>query len=132
MEKGYIQIKVPIEAEDISDRCHSVTVGEAEEIRMFDEAGNPFPDKTRDVIRVLDKNVLVLNKDALPDFVCGIIELFENFLGERNISVQTSPEKIEKAVEEGYAWVGAGDSVIFGDDYYELESSIIDLLNAGK
>lgn len=128
MEKGYIQIKVPIEAEDISDRRrHSVTVGEAEEIRMFDEAGNPFPDKTRDVIRVLDKNVLVLNKDALPDFVCGIIELFENFLSERNISVQTSQEKIEEAAEEGY-----GDSVIFGDDYYELESGIIDLLNAGK
>lgn len=130
MEKGYIQIKVPIEAEDISDRSrHSVTVGETEEIRMFDEAGNPFPDKTRDVIRVLDKNVLVLNKDALPDFVCGIIELFENFLSERNISVQTSQEKIEEAAEEGY---DAGDSVIFGDDYYELESSIIDLLNAGK
>lgn len=130
MEKGYIQIKVPIEAEDISDRCrHSVTVGEAEEIRMFDEAGNPFPDKTRDVIRVLDKNVLVLNNDALPDFVCGIIELFENFLSERNISVQTSQEKIEEAAEEGY---DAGDSVIFGDDYYELESDIIDLLNAGK
>ena len=129
MEKGYIQIKVPVEAKDISDRCHSVTVGEAEEIRMFDEAGNPFPDKTRDVIRVLDKNVLVLNKDALPDFVCGIIELFENFLSERNISVQTSQEKIEEAAEEGY---DAGDSVIFGDDYYELESSIIDLLNAGK
>lgn len=129
MEKGYIQIKVPVEAEDISDRCHSVTVGEAEEIRMFDEAGNPFPDKTRDVIRVLDKNVLVLNKDALPDFVCGIIELFENFLSERNISVQTSQEKIEEAAEEGY---DAGDSVIFGDDYYELESGIIDLLNAGK
>lgn len=129
MEKGYIQIKVPIEAEDISDRCHSVTVGETEEIRMFDEAGNPFPDKTRDVIRVLDKNVLVLNKDALPDFVCGIIELFENFLSERNISVQTSQEKIEEAAEEGY---DAGDSVIFGDDYYELESGIIDLLNAGK
>lgn len=129
MEKGYIQIKVPIEAEDISDRCHSVTVGEAEEIRMFDEAGNPFPDKTRDVIRVLDKNVLVLDKDALPDFVCGIIELFENFLSERNISVQTSQEKIEEAAEEGY---DAGDSVIFGDDYYELESGIIDLLNAGK
>lgn len=129
MEKGYIQIKVPIEAEDISDRYHSVHAGEAEEIRMFDEAGNPFPDKTRDVIRVLDKNVLVLNKDALPDFVCGIIELFENFLSERNISVQTSQEKIEEAAEEGY---DAGDSVIFGDDYYELESSIIDLLNAGK
>lgn len=129
MEKGYIQIKVPVEAKDISDRCHSVTVGEAEEIRMFDEAGNPFPDKTRDVIRVLDKNVLVLDKDALPDFVCGIIELFENFLSERNISVQTSQEKIEEAAEEGY---DAGDSVIFGDDYYELESSIIDLLNAGK
>lgn len=129
MEKGYIQIKVPIEAKDISDRCHSVTVGETEEIRMFDEAGNPFPDKTRDVIRVLDKNVLVLNKDALPDFVCGIIELFENFLSERNISVQTSQEKIEEAAEEGY---DAGDSVIFGDDYYELESSIIDLLSAGK
>lgn len=129
MKKGYIQIKVPIEAEDISDRCHSVTVGETEEIRMFDEAGNPFPDKTRDVIRVLDKNVLVLNKDALPDFVCGIIELFENFLSERNISVQTSQEKIEEAAEEGY---DAGDSVIFGDDYYELESGIIDLLNAGK
>ena len=129
MKKGYIQIKVPIEAKDISDRCHSVTVGEAEEIRMFDEAGNPFPDKTRDVIRVLDKNVLVLNKDALPDFVCGIIELFENFLSERNISVQTSQRKIEEAAEEGY---DAGDSVIFGDDYYELESSIIDLLNAGK
>lgn len=129
MEKGYIQIKVPVEAKDISDRCHSVTVGEAEEIRMFDEAGNPFPDKTRDVIRVLDKNVLVLNKDALPDFVCGIIELFENFLSERNISVQTSQEKIEEAAEEGY---DAGDSVIFGDDYYELESGIIDLLNAGK
>lgn len=129
MEKGYIQIKVPVEAKDLSDRCHSVTVGEAEEIRMFDEAGNPFPDKTRDVIRVLDKNVLVLDKDALPDFVCGIIELFENFLSERNISVQTSQEKIEEAAEEGY---DAGDSVIFGDDYYELESSIIDLLNAGK
>lgn len=129
MEKGYIQIKVPVEAKDISDRCHSVTVGEAEEIRMFDEAGNPFPDKTRDVIRVLDKNVLVLNKDALPDFVCGIIELFENFLSERNISVQTSQEKIEEAAEEGY---DAGDSVIFGDDYYQLESGIIDLLNAGK
>lgn len=129
MEKGYIQIKVPIEAEDISDRYHSVTVGEAEEIRMFDEAGNPFPDKTRDVIRALDKNVLVLNKDALPDFVCGIIELFENFLSERNISVQTSQEKIEEAAEEGY---DAGDSVIFGDDYYQLESGIIDLLNAGK
>lgn len=129
MEKGYIQIKVPVEAKDISDRCHSVTVGEAEEIRMFDEAGNSFPDKTRDVIRVLDKNVLVLNKDALPDFVCGIIELFENFLSERNISVQTSQEKIEEAAEDGY---DAGDSVIFGDDYYELESSIIDLLNAGK
>lgn len=129
MEKGYIQIKVPIEAEDISDRCHSVTVGETEEIRMFDEAGNPFSDKTRDVIRVLDKNVLVLDKDALPDFVCGIIELFENFLSERNISVQTSQEKIEEAAEEGY---DAGDSVIFGDDYYELESGIIDLLNAGK
>ena len=129
MEKGYIQIKVPVEAKDISDHCHSVTVGEAEEIRMFDEAGNPFPDKTRDVIRVLDKNVLVLNKDALPDFVCGIIELFENFLSERNISVQTSQKKIEEAAEEGY---DAGDSVIFGDDYYELESSIIDLLNAGK
>lgn len=129
MEKGYIQIKVPVEAKDISDRCHSVTVGEAEEIRMFDEAGNPFPDKTRDVIRLLDKNVLVLDKDALPDFVCGIIELFENFLSERNISVQTSQEKIEEAAEEGY---DAGDSVIFGDDYYELESGIIDLLNAGK
>lgn len=129
MEKGYIQIKVPVEAKDLSDRCHSVTVGEAEEIRMFDEAGNPFPDKTRDVIRVLDKNVLVLDKDALPDFVCGIIELFENFLSERNISVQTSQEKIEEAAEEGY---DAGDSVIFGDDYYELESGIIDLLNAGK
>ena len=129
MEKGYIQIKVPVEAKDLSDRCHSVTVGEAEEIRMFDEAGNPFPDKTRDVIRVLDKNVLVFDKDALPDFVCGIIELFENFLSERNISVQTSQEKIEEAAEEGY---DAGDSVIFGDDYYELESSIIDLLNAGK
>ena len=129
MEKGYIQIKVPVEAKDISDRCHSVTVGEAEEIRMFDEAGNPFPDKTRDVIRVLDKNVLVLNKDALPDFVCGIIELFENFLSERNISVQTSQKKIEEAAEEGY---DAGDSVIFGDDYYQLEDGIIDLLNAGK
>ena len=129
MEKGYIQIKVPVEAKDISDRCHSVTVGEAEEIRMFDEAGNPFPDKTRDVIRVLDKNVLVLDKDALPDFVCGIIELFENFLSERNISVQTSQEKIEEAAEEGY---DAGDSVIFGDDYYQLEDGIIDLLNAGK
>ena len=129
MEKGYIQIKVPVEAKDISDRCHSVTVGEAEEIRMFDEAGNPFPDKTRDVIRLLDKNVLVLDKDALPDFVCGIIELFVNFLSERNISVQTSQEKIEEAAEEGY---DVGDSVIFGDDYYQLEDGIIDLLNAGK
>ena len=65
-------------------------------------------------------NTTKISKDDLPEFTGQIIDIFEDFLNDRNI-VLDNPEK-EEAIKDG----DDPDELanIFGSDYGELQTAI--------
>jgi hypothetical protein len=65
-------------------------------------------------------NTTKISKDDLPEFTGQIIDIFEDFLNDRNI-VLDNPEK-EEAIKDG----SEPDELanIFGSDYGELQTAI--------
>lgn len=56
-----------------------------------------------------------------------VIEVFENFLKDRNIRIPTSD--MEMIVSGGYSpeTIEDNDAVIYGDDYSNLQDELLDL-----
>lgn len=67
----------------------------------------------------------MLKKEDLPEFVGQIIDIFEDFLDDRNIVLQN--EEREDAINDG----AEPDSVaiIYGSDYGELQTALEDTLH---
>lgn len=66
----------------------------------------------------------MLRKEDLPEFVGQIIDIFEDFLDDRNIVLQN--DEREDAIDDG----AEPDSVaiIYGSDYGELQTALEDTL----
>ena len=65
-------------------------------------------------------NVSHIKNEEVPEFVGQIIDIFEDFLKEKNINIE-NPEKSE--IEDN-------EAIIYGSDYDSLRDSLVSMMKA--
>lgn len=64
-------------------------------------------------------NIISINKNDKEEFIGQIIDLFEDFLDEKNVKI-SNPEAVEDGEENA--------AIIYGNDYDTLHDQIQDVL----